>query len=58
MFILKCTALDDDGATMVEYALLVGLIAIVAFVGISLFGTSVSGLYTTIASAIPELGRH
>jgi Flp pilus assembly pilin Flp len=31
---------------MVEYALLVGLIAVVAVVAVSLLGTTISGLFT------------
>ena len=44
---------DDEGAAMVEYALLVGLIAIVALGAVQLLGGSVSGIFTTIANALP-----
>ena len=36
---------DEDGATAVEYALMVGLIAIVIVGGVTLFGISVSNLF-------------
>ena len=42
---------DDRGASMVEYALLVVLIAIVAFVAVQLAGETVSETYS-------ELGSH
>ena len=38
---------------MVEYALLVGLIAIVAIVAVTFFGTQLSAEYDDIASSIP-----
>lgn len=44
---------DDSGASMVEYALLVGLIAIVAVVAVTFFGTELSAEYGSIASTIP-----
>jgi pilus assembly protein Flp/PilA len=44
---------DDSGASMVEYALLVGLIAIVAIVAVTFFGTELAAEYDDIASSIP-----
>lgn len=43
---------DDRGASMVEYALLVILIAIVALVAVRLAGTEVSENYSEIASSL------
>lgn len=40
---------EDRGATMVEYALLVSLIAIVAIVGVTLFGSALSGFFSDLA---------
>jgi len=37
---------DEQGATAVEYALMVGLIAIVIVGSVSLFGLAVSNLFT------------
>ena len=37
---------DERGATMLEYGLLVGLIAIVAIGAIGALGTSLSGFFT------------
>lgn len=45
---------NERGASMVEYALLVILIAIVAFVAVQTFGTEVSSTFSTIADSIAE----
>jgi pilus assembly protein Flp/PilA len=37
---------DQDGATLVEYALMVLLIALVAFAAVTLLGINVSGLFS------------
>lgn len=42
----------DEGASMVEYALLVILIAIVALVAVRLAGTSLSSTYGDIADKV------
>jgi len=46
--------IDESGASMVEYALLVILIAIVALVAVQLAGTEISGSYSEIASAVAQ----
>ncbi|MGH3650384.1 MAG: Flp family type IVb pilin [Acidimicrobiia bacterium] len=43
---------DDQGASMVEYALLVILIAIVALVAVQLAGNELSTTYSEIASSV------
>ncbi|MFQ5524170.1 MAG: Flp family type IVb pilin [Acidimicrobiia bacterium] len=43
---------DEKGASMVEYALLVVLIAIVALVAVSLAGNEVSETFSEIGSAL------
>ncbi|MCH8985781.1 MAG: Flp family type IVb pilin [Acidobacteria bacterium] len=43
---------SDEGASLVEYALLVALIAIVAIAAITFVGTSVSGTFNDIGSSI------
>ena len=43
---------DEEGATMVEYGLLVALIAMVALVGVQALGVSISGLFNTAAGSI------
>lgn len=42
-----------DGATMAEYALLIGLIALVCFVSVQLLGTTMSAMFKDIADAMP-----
>jgi len=43
---------DEKGASMVEYALLVVLIAIVALVAVSLAGDEVSSVFSEIADEL------
>lgn len=43
---------DEDGATMVEYGLLVALIAMVALVGVSTLGTNLQSLFSTVGGSI------
>ena len=50
--VLKASASADSGATAVEYALMVGLIAVVIIVAVTLLGNRVSGVLNTAASAI------
>jgi len=44
---------DEEGATMVEYALLLALIAVVSITIITTLGTKVKGTYTTASGAMP-----
>lgn len=43
---------DEKGATMVEYALMVALIAVVAMVAAGTLGTNVNGVFSNIAGKI------
>jgi pilus assembly protein Flp/PilA len=43
---------DDKGASMVEYALLIVLIAIVALIAITLAGDAVSETFSEVGSAL------
>ncbi len=45
---------DEKGASMVEYALLVVLIAIIALVAIALAGSEVSETFSEIASGLDQ----
>jgi pilus assembly protein Flp/PilA len=49
---LKSMLLDEEGATMVEYGLLVALIAVVALVAIQTLGINLSTLFSTTASSL------
>ena len=43
---------DEEGATMVEYGLLVSFIALVALVGVKVLGTDLSALFTAVGGSI------
>ena len=43
---------DEEGATMVEYALLVALIAVVAIAAVVLLGSRLSSSYSDIAQSL------
>lgn len=50
---LKRFATEEDGQALVEYALLVSLIALVAFVAVEAFGVGVSNLFSKIVAVYP-----
>jgi pilus assembly protein Flp/PilA len=43
----------EDGATAVEYGLLVGLIAVAIIVAVTALGGRLNGLFTSITAALP-----
>jgi pilus assembly protein Flp/PilA len=43
---------DEEGATAVEYGLLVGLIAGVIVVAVTLLGSKVTGMFTKVNSSL------
>jgi pilus assembly protein Flp/PilA len=43
---------DEEGATMVEYGLLVALIALVALGAVKALGTGLSTLFTNVSSSL------
>jgi pilus assembly protein Flp/PilA len=43
---------DNKGVTMIEYALIAGLISVVAITLLTAMGTSVSNLFNTINNAL------
>ena len=47
---------DERGASLVEYALLVALIAVVCIAAVSLLGSSASTKFSTLGSAISGSG--
>ena len=49
---IKKFAVADEGQDLLEYALLVALIAIVAVGAVTAAGTTVNGIFTQIAGAI------
>ncbi len=44
---------EEEGATMVEYALMVALIAIIAIVAVTLVGNAVSQTFSDVANTLP-----
>ncbi|MCM4077851.1 Flp family type IVb pilin [Paractinoplanes hotanensis] len=42
----------DEGATAVEYGLLISLVAVVIIVGATTFGNQISALFTAVAGKI------
>jgi pilus assembly protein Flp/PilA len=43
---------DDEGAALVEYGMLVGLIAVICVVAVTTLGTEVSTAFSKIASSL------
>ena len=48
----RVTTTGERGASMVEYGLLLGLIAIIAMVAVQAFGSGVSSQFSSISSAV------
>jgi len=46
---------EEEGAALVEYGLLVGLIAVICVVAVTTLGTEVSAAFSNIASALAPL---
>jgi pilus assembly protein Flp/PilA len=46
---------DDEGAALVEYGMLVGLIAVICVVAVTTLGTEVSTAFSNIANALKGL---
>ena len=49
---LRSFARDEEAQDLIEYALLVGLISLVAVAAIGLAGTSVNSIFTTISGKL------
>ena len=43
---------DESGVTAIEYGLIAGLISVVIIVAVTTIGTSLNGLFQTIATAL------
>ena len=43
---------NDDGATVIEYALIASLISILIFAGAVTVGTNLSGIFGTVGSSL------
>ena len=47
---------DEDGATMVEYGIMVALIAVVSIIAIGAIGGRLNGAFETVRDALPGGG--
>jgi pilus assembly protein Flp/PilA len=54
---LQARTKSDRGATLVEYALLVALIAVVCIVAIAFLGTSASQKFSDVGESIDSAGQ-
>jgi pilus assembly protein Flp/PilA len=48
--LLRNLVCDEAGATAIEYGLIAALIAVAAIAAMQLVGTSLTGIFTTVAS--------
>ena len=46
---------DDEGAALVEYGMLVGLIAVICVAAVTLLGTEVSTAFSSIAASLSAI---
>ena len=54
LYIMMQTMLEDEnGATMIEYSLMVSFIAMVAFAAVVVFGTNLNAEFTVIKGIFP-----
>ena len=51
--VAKTRAESEEGATAVEYGLLVGLIAVAIIVTVTALGGKLNGLFTSVKDALP-----
>lgn len=49
---VKLVRRDEEGASLVEYGLLVGLIAVGCVVAVGTLGTTIAGYFTTINASL------
>lgn len=43
---------EEEGATMVEYGIMVALIAVICIIAVGLIGTNLSGSFTNVAGQL------
>ena len=53
---VMCFVKEEDGASAVEYGLLVALIAVVIWLAVSNVGTALNNMFTTIAANLNGAG--
>ena len=52
--LLKRLATDEDGAALLEYTVLLGILLVAVIATITLVGTWISGQWTALNSALPS----
>ena len=52
---LRAFVRDDSGQDLLEYALLVGLIALVTVLAVTNAGTAINGIFTAIATSLANV---
>jgi pilus assembly protein Flp/PilA len=52
MNVVRAFAHEDDGATMIEYALLVALIAVVVAAGLVTLGSTIQTKYSSVSACV------
>jgi len=53
---LYVRAMNEEGATAVEYGLMVALIAIIIITAVALVGTNLEGVFNDVAGELTGLG--
>jgi pilus assembly protein Flp/PilA len=51
--LFACTMKDEEGQGMVEYGLIIALVAVVAIVGLTLLGPQIRSLFQNISNQLP-----
>ena len=51
--LLSSLVRDDEGQDLVEYAMLVALIALIAAVGVRAFGSALSDWFSDLSDSVP-----
>ncbi len=49
---LRNLAVDDGGATLVEYSLVIGLIALLTLTAVAFLGNSVKTFFSTVGNSV------
>jgi pilus assembly protein Flp/PilA len=53
--LIKRLRREEGGAALVEYGLLIGLIAVICIVAITLLGQEISNAFSSVAAALPAV---
>jgi pilus assembly protein Flp/PilA len=56
MFTFSRLMKNEEGASLVEYGMLVGLIAVVCIGGVTVLGGQINGVFTAITNALTAAG--